>query len=44
MVNNLILDMVKNELELDHHYIAQKRLILVKIDAGTMENPVLKEW
>ena len=31
-VNNGILEVVKNELKLEHYYIPQNKIILVKID------------
>lgn len=43
-LRNVVLDMVKDELMLDHYYIAQKKTILVRINAETLENPVLSEW
>jgi hypothetical protein len=36
--------MIKNDLRLDHYYQFETRLILVRINAETMDNPVLKEW
>jgi hypothetical protein len=44
VIANAIHDMVQNELGLDSHYIAQARTILVKVDAETMNNPILMEW
>jgi hypothetical protein len=41
---NEILKMIEEELLLEHHYIEDKEMIVVKIDANTMENPVLKDW
>ena len=41
---NEILKMIEDELLLEHHYIEDKEMIIVKIDANTMENPVLKDW
>ena len=41
---NGILDVVKNELKLDHYYIAQNKMILVRIDANTLENSILNDF
>ena len=41
---NGIVDAVKNELKLDHFYITQKKIILVKIDSSTLDNTVLNDW
>ena len=41
---NGILDVVKNELRLDHFYIAQTKIILVKIDMTTLDNSVLNDY
>ena len=43
MING-ILDTVKNELKMDHFYVAQQRMILVKIDHYTLDNSVLNDW
>ena len=43
-VKNLMLEMIKDELKLDHYFFPEDNVILVKIDKYTMENPVLKEW
>jgi hypothetical protein len=39
-----MLEMIKDELKLDHYFFPEDNVILVKIDKYTMENPVLKEW
>lgn len=39
---NCILDVVNNDLQLEFYYIAHYKLILVKIDADTINNPVFK--
>jgi hypothetical protein len=44
VVKNAILDVIQNELGLDHHYLAKELTILVKVDAETMNNPILMEW
>lgn len=41
---NEILKMIEDELLLEHYYVEGKQTIVVKIDADTMENPVLKDW
>lgn len=41
---NGILDTVKNELKMDHQYIAQQKLILVRVDQETLNNSVLNDW
>ena len=41
---NGVLDVVKNELKLDHFYIAQTKMILVKIDVTTLDNSVLNDY
>ena len=40
MVNG-ILDTVQNELKLDHFYLEEKGVILVRINENTLNNPVL---
>lgn len=44
IVKNAILDMVQNELGMDHHFLPQAQTVLVKVDAETMNNPILMEW
>ena len=44
VVKNVIHDMIQNELGLNNTYLAQERTILVKVDAETMNNPILMEW
>ena len=39
---NCVLDVVKNDLRLDCYYQAHYKLILVKIDSSTINNPVFK--
>lgn len=41
---NQVLKMIEEELMLDHYYVQQSQTIVVKIDANTMDNPVLKDW
>ena len=41
---NEILEMINIELKLDHFYVEQHKLILVKVDGETINNPVLSEW
>lgn len=41
---NQILKMIAEELVLDHYYVQHAQTVIVKIDANTMDNPVLKEW
>ena len=41
---NHVLDMIKNELKLDHFYIENTKIILVKIDDQTLNNPELANW
>lgn len=43
-VANGILEVVKNELKLDHYYISQNKIVLVKIDNTTLDNSVLNDW
>lgn len=38
------LKMVKTELELEHFYIQDYQIILIKIDNNTINHPVLAEW
>ena len=44
VIKNVIHDMIQNELGLNNTYLAQERTILVKVDAETMNNPILMEW
>lgn len=44
VIKNVIHDMIQNELGLNNIYLAQERTILVKVDAETMNNPILMEW
>jgi hypothetical protein len=44
IVKNAIHDVIHNELGLENHYLSQARTILVKVDAETMNNPILMEW
>ena len=42
---NLILEeTIKEELALDSYYFSDDRIILVRIDAYTINNPVLADW
>lgn len=41
---NEVLDMIKNELELDIFYLHNNKVILIRIDQDTINNPVLSEW
>lgn len=41
---NAVLDTVRNELEIDHFYIAQTKTVLVRINFGTLDNPILRDW
>jgi hypothetical protein len=41
---NAVLDTVRNELEIDHFYIAQTRTVLVRVNNGTLDNPILRDW
>ena len=43
-LQNEIVEMIGNELELDLHYIGINKIILVRINHTTIDNPVLKEW
>jgi len=44
VVKNAIHHMIANELGLENHYLSAARTILVKVDAETMNNPILMEW
>ena len=41
---NAILETVRKELQLDHYYIPQTRKVLVRINAETLENPILRDY
>ena len=41
---NVILDLIKYELELDHLHIAKSKTILIRINVDTVNNEVLKAW
>ena len=41
---NIILDMVRDELKMDHFYLSEHRIVLVRIDANTIHNPILADW
>lgn len=43
-LKNVVLEMVKNEMQLDYYYIPQYKTILIRIDGETINNPVLQEW
>jgi len=43
-LKNAILETVRNELQIDHHYIPQTRTILVRVNYDTLDNPVLRDW
>jgi len=43
-LKNAILETVRNELQIDHHYIPQTRTILVRVNHETLDNPVLRDW
>jgi len=43
-ITNGILDVVKTELKMDHHYIPYQKLLFVKVDYYTLDNSVLNEW
>jgi hypothetical protein len=43
-LSNGILDVVSNELKLDHYYLPQQKLVMVKIDYLTLDNSVLNDW
>ena len=40
-MQNGILDTVKNELKMDHFYAARDKMVLVRVDENTINNPVL---
>ena len=42
-LKNMILEMVRNELQIDHFYRAQTRTIFIRVNMHTLDNPVLKE-
>lgn len=42
--DNKIVEMIRDELNLEHHYIMEKLMILVIINADTINNTVLVEW
>ena len=41
---NQILKIIKDELVLQHYFVEENDTIVVKLDATTMDNPVLKDW
>ena len=42
---NLILEeTIKEELGLDCYYFSDEKIILVRIDPYTIENPILADW
>ena len=41
---NGIMDTIKNELKLEHQYITQQKLVLVRVDQETLNNSVLNDW
>lgn len=43
-LKNAILECVRNELEMDHYYIAQTRTILIRVNYDTLDNPVLADY
>jgi hypothetical protein len=42
--SSAFLKMVKTELELEHFYIQDYQIVLIKIDQNTINHPVLSEW
>ena len=42
-LKNSILETVRNELQLDHYYVAQTRTILVRVNYETLDNDVLRD-
>ena len=43
-LKNVIHGMIKHEMRLDHHYLPQLKVLLVRVTPDTWNNPVLKEW
>lgn len=43
-VANGVMDMIANDLELDNYYNTINKIVLVRINQYTIENPILKEW
>jgi hypothetical protein len=41
---NLILDFIIKELHIDHFYIEEEEIILLRIDEETVLNPLIKEF
>lgn len=41
---NIVLDMIRDELQMDHHYLPDHKIVLVRIDQHTINNPVLADW
>ena len=44
VLSNRILDMIRDDLGLQHHYLADRLIILVIINADTINNTILVEW
>lgn len=42
-LKNVLLEMVRNELQLDHYYVAQSKTILIRVNWLTLDNPVLRD-
>ena len=42
--SNLVLDLIRDELNLEHYYVSDKLIILAIINADTIENTILCEW
>ena len=43
-VVNGVLETVRSELQLDHHYLPNLKVVLVRIDCCTLDNSVLNDW
>lgn len=43
-LKNAILECVRNELQMDHYYIAQTKTILIRVNYETLGNPVLADY
>lgn len=41
---NKIVEMIRDELMLDHYYLSDRLIVLVIINADTINNTVLVEW
>lgn len=42
-IKNVILEMVRNELQVDHYYVQQHLSILVRVNWDTLDIPVLRD-